>query len=307
MLNGGVIPVPSSTSIEAFEKYVGGTCVKAGTGAAWQGVKAWSILPPRVCDGRMIPAVNEPFLAWTYSGDVVFEERETGGPWKACRLRRGSFFLTNGGDAYECRWRSVGREVFDTLAVFIELPLLKSAFEEVFGADAPRARLRDLSAFTDETLDFYMVRLREELLRKTGSPILIRGLGEVIAIHLARHYAEAIDDPRGTAPSLPGFKLKQITAAMARNLAEDFSLERLAAQAQLSKFHFSRLFKAATGRSPSRYQLDLRLNTARRLLRETDRSIIEIALEVGYRNPSRFAQLFRRETGLTPSEYRRRR
>lgn len=94
---------------------------------------------------------------------------------------------------------------------------------------------------------------------------------------------------------------------MARNPAEEFSLERLAAQAQLSKFHFSRLFKAATGRSPSRYHLDLRMNAARRLLRETDRSIIEIALEVGYPSPSRFAQLFRREAGLTPSEYRRRR
>lgn len=301
------MPVPSSTSIESFEKYLGGTCLNKSTGPAWQGVKAWHVLPPRVCPGRMIPAVSEPFLAWTYSGDVIFEEREAGGPWKACRLRAGSMFLTNGGDPYECRWRTVGREVFDTMSVFIELPLLKSALEEVFGADAPRARLRDLSGFTDETLHFYMLRLREELLRKTASPILVRGLGKAIAIHLARHYAEAIDDPRGVAPSLPGYKLRQITDGMARDLAEEFNLERLAAQAQLSRFHFSRLFKAATGRSPSRYQLDLRLNAARQLLRETERSIIEIALDVGYRNPSRFAQLFRREIGLTPSEYRRRR
>lgn len=255
----------------------------------------------------MIPAVSEPFLAWTYSGDVQFEEREIGGPWKASRLRSGSMFLTNGGDPYECRWRVLGREAFDTISVFIELPLLKSAFEEVFGADAPRARLRDLSGFTDETLHFYLLRLREELLRKTASPIFVRGLGQAIAIHLARHYAEAIEDPRSTAPSLPGYKLRQITDSMARDLAEEFSLTRLAAQAQLSRFHFSRLFKAATGRSPSRYQLELRLDAARRLLRETDRSIIEIALDVGYRTPSRFAQLFRRETGLTPSEYRRRR
>lgn len=299
--------VPASTSIEALVKYIGGTCLQAGTGAAWRGVRAWLMLPPRVCGGRTIPAVNEPFLAWTYSGEVVFEEREAGGPWKACRLRAGSMFLTNGGDPYECRWRTVGREPFATMSVFLELPLLKSAFEEVFGADAPRARLRDVSAFTDETLHFYLLKLREELLRKTASPTLVRGLGQAIAIHLARHYAEAIDDPRGAAPSLPGYKLRQITDGMARDLAEEFSLARLAAQAQLSRFHFSRLFKRATGRSPSRYQLDLRLDVARRLLRETDRSVLEIALDVGYRNPSRFAQLFRRETGLTPSEYRRRR
>jgi AraC family transcriptional regulator len=44
---------------------------------------------------------------------------------------------------------------------------------------------------------------------------------------------------------------------------------------------------------------------ARQLLQETDTSIIEIGLMVGYSSPSHFAQIFRRETGLTPSDYRR--
>ena len=59
--------------------------------------------------------------------------------------------------------------------------------------------------------------------------------------------------------------------------------------------------------SPSRYQLTLRLDEARRLLRETRKSVVEIALDVGYANPSHFAQLFRRETGLSSSDYRRQR
>jgi AraC family transcriptional regulator len=46
---------------------------------------------------------------------------------------------------------------------------------------------------------------------------------------------------------------------------------------------------------------------ARRLLRETERSVIEIGLEVGYSSPSHFAQIFRREVGITPSDYRGRR
>ena len=57
--------------------------------------------------------------------------------------------------------------------------------------------------------------------------------------------------------------------------------------------------------SPSRYQINLRMDAAKRLLRETKRSVVEIALDVGYANPSHFAQLFRRETGLAPSDYRR--
>lgn len=108
-------------------------------------------------------------------------------------------------------------------------------------------------------------------------------------------------------PSLPGYKLRQITDWMAEHVAEEFNLDRLAAQAGLSKFYFNRLFKSALGMSPSRYHINLRMDAARRLLRETKRSVVAIALDVGYANPSHFAQLFRRETGLAPSDYRRQR
>jgi AraC family transcriptional regulator len=92
---------------------------------------------------------------------------------------------------------------------------------------------------------------------------------------------------------------------MAEHVAEDFNLARLAAQAGLSKFHFDRLFKSAMGVSPSRYHLKLRMDAARRLLRETKKSVGAVALDVGYTNSSHFAQRFRRETGLSPNEYRR--
>ncbi|HEX8089322.1 MAG TPA: helix-turn-helix transcriptional regulator, partial [Blastocatellia bacterium] len=58
---------------------------------------------------------------------------------------------------------------------------------------------------------------------------------------------------------------------------------------------------------PSLYHINLRMEEARRLLRETKMSVIDVALEVGYANPSHFARLFRRETGLSPSDYRRQR
>ena len=49
------------------------------------------------------------------------------------------------------------------------------------------------------------------------------------------------------------------------------------------------------------------MDEAKRLLRETRRSVVDISLDVGYGGPSHFAQLFRRETGLSPSDYRRQR
>ena len=75
----------------------------------------------------------------------------------------------------------------------------------------------------------------------------------------------------------------------------------------MSEFNFNRLFKRATGVPPSQYLIKLRIDAARRLLRETQKSVITIANEVGYSSPSHFARLFRKETGISPSDFRRER
>src|SRR5260221_14432054 len=110
---------------------------------------------------------------------------------------------------------------------------------------------------------------------------------------------------RGASGGLPGFRLRKVTDLMVTHLEDEFSLIRLAREADMSEFHFSRAFKRTTGLTPSQYFIHLRLEKARRLLRETNRSVIEIGLDVGYTSPSHFAQIFRREVGISPSEYRR--
>jgi AraC family transcriptional regulator len=299
--------VPEITSAEGLESYVGGKCLFASRGEAWRDLKAWIIALPAVGDTLPLPSVSEPFLAWTISGEVEFQERENNQPWITHRIQKGSFFLTLGGAPYDIRWKAVTAEPFEVMFVFVELPLLQRALEEVFGADAAHAQLRDVSAFNDVKLDSLMERLREELMRRQASPLYVQGIAQTIAIHLARSYGETVEESRSGSPSLPGYKLQHITDWMAEHVAEDFSLDELATQAGLSKFHFQRLFKSATGASPSRYHINLRMNLARRLLRETKKSVVDVALEVGYANPSHFAQLFRRETGLSPSDYRRQR
>jgi AraC family transcriptional regulator len=299
--------VPETTSAEAFERYVGGKCLRAGHGEAWRDIKAWLIALPPVVDTLHLPSVSEPSLAWTTSGEAEFQEREGKRPWVTHRIRKGSFFLTSGGAPYDCRWKAVSSEPFHSLAVFIELPVLQRAMAEVFGAEAAHARLRDISAFTDAALSALMERVHEELLRRHASPIFLQGIAHAIAIHLARNYAETTRESPSGSPSLPGYKLRQITDWMAQNIAEEFNLDRLAARAGLSKFYFNRLFKSAIGVSPSRYHIALRTDQAKRLLRETKKSVVDVALDVGYTNPSHFAQLFRRETGLSPSDYRQQR
>ncbi|WP_449542569.1 helix-turn-helix domain-containing protein [Enterobacter ludwigii] len=91
---------------------------------------------------------------------------------------------------------------------------------------------------------------------------------------------------------------------MHEELAHPFDLARLAGLAELSEFHFSRVFKQSTGLSPSHYFIRLRMEEARRLLSETEDSMISIALTVGYNSPSHFAAIFRKHTGISPSQCR---
>lgn len=299
------MPNPENTSAEAFGAYVGGKEIARSRGKAWHGIQAWLGEPPRRTNAVPVPAVSESTLAWTASGEVEFREREGEGPWLTHRLKRGSFFLTTGGAPYECQWQALTPEPFVTLQVFVERPVLEQALAEEFKADAARARIKDLSAFSDPDLSWLMAQVHAELLRRKPGAMRIQGLAHLIATHLARNYAQLTDGMKSSSPSLPGFKLQQITDALNKCLAEEFCLSELAEMAGLSKFHFSRLFKEATGVSPSQYHLNLRMIEARRLLRETEESVINIALDVGYNNPSHFAHVFHRETGMTPSEYRR--
>ena len=103
---------------------------------------------------------------------------------------------------------------------------------------------------------------------------------------------------------LPIRQLRKVEDYVGERLAEDISVEALAGLVELSPFHFSRVFKHATGMSPLQFVSRERITRAQQLIRETSRSVIEIGLEVVYTSPSHFAQVFRRVVGVAPTEFR---
>jgi AraC family transcriptional regulator len=301
------MPVPDTTSAEALPRYAVGRVVEASKGPAWRDVQVSVMALPPVADAFSMPAVTEPFLVWTTSGEAETQEREHNGPWVTSRVRKGSMFLTAAGAPYDFRYRTLTPEPYEVVLVFLSVPLFDEALREVFGANAGNARLRDMSGFEDPHIVPLLQQLREEAGRPSASRLFVRGIAQALAVHLARKYTAVTEGAHGETSSLPGFRLRRVTDWMAEHLDEEFSLPRLAEQAGMSEFHFNRLFKRATGVPPSQYQIGLRIDAARRLLRETKNSVISVANQVGYSNPSHFAQLFRKETGLAPTAYRRER
>jgi AraC family transcriptional regulator len=94
-----------------------------------------------------------------------------------------------------------------------------------------------------------------------------------------------------------------ITSARGR-LCEPISLHDMSRVAYLSAFHFNRVFHQITGLPPAKFISAMRLDEAKRLLLNTDRSITDISFEVGYNSLSTFTRRFTQRVGLGPREFR---
>jgi AraC family transcriptional regulator len=88
------------------------------------------------------------------------------------------------------------------------------------------------------------------------------------------------------------------------NLSERLTLAGMAAAANLSPFHFSRLFKASTGFTPYQHVIRRRTEEARDLLIGTEIPIREVALRAGFADQSHLSRHLRRRFGVTPGDLR---
>jgi transcriptional regulator GlxA family with amidase domain len=101
-------------------------------------------------------------------------------------------------------------------------------------------------------------------------------------------------------------RLLRARDTMDRCYADALDVEWLARSVALSRAHFIRSFRAAFGETPHRYLQRRRIERAMALLRETDRPVTEVALEVGFQSLGTFSRTFHEVVGESPRAYRRR-
>lgn len=89
------------------------------------------------------------------------------------------------------------------------------------------------------------------------------------------------------------------------NYQNEYCLDDVAKEANLSPYHFIRVFKSQTGRTPYEFLLDLKIQKAKELLDDTTRTITEICVELGFSSPSHFTKVFTNAVGLSPTAYRK--
>lgn len=295
--------VTERTSANGLQGHIRGERLATSDGVSSKEILVEIFVRERCEAHIVVPAVAEPLLVWVLSGQAIVEERTAHEPWEANTVGRGDFFLTTSPVPYEMRWQVTSPEPFVVMHVYLGLALLERAIAEAGGG---AIQLREVSGGRDEVLSALLEQIRVELTRRgETSALLVQGVAQCVAVHLARHYVDAGAEDMSGRNALPAFKLKRVIQLMEQHLAAPFNLGDLAQAIGLSEYHFSRLFKRATGRSPSQYFIQLRMARARQLLIETERSVIDIGLEVGYGSASHFSQVFRREVGVAPSHYRK--
>jgi AraC-like DNA-binding protein len=91
---------------------------------------------------------------------------------------------------------------------------------------------------------------------------------------------------------------------MKRDYRQRLSLEQLAKDCAVNKYHLAKQFKRHTGFSPGEFLISLRMTAAKALLKETDLTIAEIADAVGIEHVSHFINLFKRRVSITPLRFR---
>lgn len=89
-----------------------------------------------------------------------------------------------------------------------------------------------------------------------------------------------------------------------QSYAQPLDVAALARTAHMSIAHFSRRFKECYGETPHRYVLTRRVERAQELLRNTDTSVSDVCLEVGFQSLGSFSAAFHRVAGMTPTAYR---
>lgn len=261
-------------------------------------LRRYTFLPE--VDDAVIPAVAEQSIfLWVRGQSAV--ESGADGRWRSGRSVPGTVAMTAPGRPARLRWRALSAEPLEATELRLPAATTARVVEELWDRDPARVRFPDTLATTDPLLRQTLVDLFEGA--RAGAPDLYaETAAEFLAVHtLLRH---------GGLPAPPltrgdDERIRRARAFLRENLHCPLSLAEIAAEAGLSRYHFLRRFRDQTGETPHRYLTRLRIERGREALAHGSANVSEVAGRCGFATPASFSNAFRRETGCTPSAYRR--
>ena len=238
---------------------------------------------------------DAPFLEQHRCHSVSFVRKGSFG----CRSRGRSFELVAGsvlvghpGDEYMCTHDHVCGD--ECLSFFLGPELVDAIGDRAeiwqIGAAPPLPELMVLGELAQAAADG-----RSDI-----------GLDEAGALFASRFVEVVSGRPQKPATTAPKDRRRAVETALwiDAHSPENIDLEQAAAQAEISPFHFLRLFSSVLGVTPHQYLVRSRLRHAARLLADDEISVTDVAYEVGFADLSNFVRTFHRAAGVSPRRFR---
>ena len=234
-------------------------------------------------------------------------ESFTGGVWRHAIYRAGSVGMTPGGTTDRLRRRLKNKAAtVEKVNLYIPQSFFREAADHYRQAgqtvrEEPLAAL----AFHDPLIAHTVLALLRAM--AASAPDLYAQIAmQWLAAHLLSVHSPwlAVEGDRRNAGVISDQRLARVLDYMSAHLAEPLTLEALAAEAAISKFHFARLFRESVGATPHAFLVQLRMEAARRMLTTTDLTVASIAVNCGFVGPAHFGTAFTRRYGLSPKAFR---
>ncbi len=248
-------------------------------------------------------AVDDQLIVLHLNGPVTVHRRIRNGEGSRV-IPPGGLFMVPGGMDFGVRLAGTLR----TLHLYVRRALLEEVADCLLIGDPSHIETLPRFGNSDPLLEHLLLGVRDALRDENPSAMPYADyLVRAVAARLIRHHSSvASARKRVDAPTrMARHQLDSALDFMQANLEQSIDLPAIARATGLSPVHFARQFRLTTGEPPHRYLMQLRIERATRLLRETDDGIAAIAFACGFANQEHMTRLFRQHLGTTPGAYRR--
>ncbi|MEV0341834.1 AraC family transcriptional regulator [Nocardia sp. NPDC050713] len=249
----------------------------------------------------VLPPVRD-YLVVAYQQGTANMRRRFDGRWSHETLGRGDVTLLT--RAAESRW--TWREEIDVVHVHLTQDLMRSVCRQMYEREIEEVSLRDeLRADDPVVFRAAMMLAAETAHAEAGSELVVESLGCQLAVHLLRRHTELKFREVYPQHGMQDRLLWLVSEYVDAHLRESISLQDLAGVVNLSRYHFARRFREATGQTPHEFVTRRRVERAQRLLaRSRWMTLSEIAGACGFSDQSHMTRVFRKRLAVTPGQFR---
>jgi AraC family transcriptional regulator len=281
-----------------------GKTLLTSEGLGWTSLLVHVIELPSSMDPFETLAIPDPKIVLLLNKTTAVQQF-TQGTWKETQYGKGMGSVCPPGRTRRLRWKLKNQMAFTATHLYLSqdtVDSVASAIPKKYGAR--QNQLPDAPVLDDPILNNFCSVAVSAI--QAGLPdFYAQSAAQWIAAHLllapsaSSHWHQSLAHEQ-----ISDRRVVRVLEYIEAQLGERLSLDVLAEEAAVSKFHFASVFSKSVGATPHQHVQHLRMQASAAMLRETDKSILEIALTCGFLSASHFAATFRRHFAQNPSEYR---